>query len=255
MQSFRRFVETHNIYGFKHQNEIEKEENDLPIQSFNINKMMNLVAKAKISGIKRPFVDVIQWGEGTGTVRIKLTPNIRVIIERKSSTLDGESTWITKKVFKIKSNEYAGKEHIVAEELISEIEDLLSSKIDVAGEFNDLFGLTKRVAIDIKNANKYFNFHTIKKVNENNYNIIFNISNYGVGRLGRIIDAGPSPTLVINLAYLPKKGVIKCIVNALDIEEESGSWNQSVPYFISDFTPTQSESEMSKIIFNSIRSI
>lgn len=256
--TFKSFLETKDIFGFDSvkPEEEEKEPDDLPIQSFNSNHLMDLLAKTKLPGLTRPFDSIIIWGNDVGAIKIKLTPNLAISIERKTNDLSGNSLWIIKKLFKIKIREFAGKEDFVASELEKEVMSLAKEPIDVPiKNYKKIEDLTKRIAQQVIAANKYFSFQRIKKINDNNYNILFNITNFGLGKIVRRFKGGPTPAGLVDISYNEQKGIIKCFLTTIGIEGESESWQLDHPYFVGEFAPTQSEKDISKIMYNALHNI
>jgi hypothetical protein len=249
-----------DIYGFVTKEVEKKPDDDLPIQPFYLNKMMDSLAKAKIGGftVSRPFDDFVQFGSVTGAIRARLAPNQDIVIERLTNDLRGRPLWITKKLFSIKTREFVGHEDSVASEIEEHIKELAREQIDsTQTEYRNLFDLTKKISQQVHTANSFFIFDEIKKVSENNYNIKMSVSGAGVGH---IVATGHRPARqvpagIIDMSFDPETGAIKGIVTSVNIEDEGSDWTIGVPYFMGQFSPTQSIDEISKIIISGLKFI
>jgi len=235
-----------DIYGFedKHPKPVEKPDpsDELPIQHFSLNRMLDELARLQVGGFRvtRPFEDEVRWGESDGAIRARLTPNQGVSIERLTSDLEGKPFWITKKLVKMKTNQFAGHEDVVSGEIEEHILSLAREPIDGAVRgYKDIWTLTKRVAEGVKGVNPSFVYQEIKKVSETNYNILFSVANGGVGQIVRNTKGGSTPAGIIDMSYNPERGSIKGILTTIEIEGESSSWVIGIPYFMGEFSPTQ----------------
>lgn len=252
MINFRKFVENKDLYGFTSSIPESEVINDLPIQSIDIDVLMDLVAETKLPDIHRPFSNVIHWGSNPGAIRIRLTPNQAIIIERMTIDFKGKTTWIAKKLFKIKTHEYAHKEEIIADDIQEHILNIAKTPFDVPTQgFKRLLSLTKEIASNVRNSNPYFKVRDIRKINENNYQIIMNVSSHGIGDISGNYRGGPIFEAVIDMSYNDETGLIKAIFQTV----EKSSWVIDIPYWISEFTPTQSDKEISKILATAVNNV
>ncbi len=251
--NFKRFLsENTNIFGFPERPEVKKQEKEiLPIQSVNLELVMNLVAEnTELADPQMPFFSTIEWQ--SNSTRVKLTPNIGVLIERRIRDLTGKPTWITKKLFKIKNHVYAGKEEIVANDISEEVINVAKTPLDIASrDYTGIRKLTQEMANNVKNANELFHIKDVKRVNENNYVITFSISNFGVGDLLGRFKSGPIIQSFINLNYNEEKGLIQIIFENV----EKNSFDIDVPYFSSQFATSQSNKEIVQTLVTAMRSI
>ena len=118
MIKFRTWLEAYeDLFGFEdlqaQQKPPEKKpEDELPIQSFSLNRLMDTLSREKIGDLplRRPFEDQVQWGDNDGAIRARLTPNQGVSIERMTTDLQGKPFWVVKRLVKMKTNDYAGYE-------------------------------------------------------------------------------------------------------------------------------------------------
>jgi hypothetical protein len=191
------------------------------------------------------FTPATLWGDKVGAIRARLTPNKGVIIERRTSDLQGQSLWIVKKTFKIKTEEFVGHEDIVADDVSKHVKIIAHEPIDSAQrEYSGLFGIVRRIVEKVQaKVNPMFTFQEVKKVNENNYNILLSVAGYGQGKLVSRLKPGPSSGGIIDMSYNPETGMVKGILTTIEVEE-SGAWEIDVPYFMGQFAPSQPPEEI-----------
>jgi hypothetical protein len=250
-----------DIYGFedKVKKTEPKPEDELPIQPFYLNKMLDSLEREKVAGYPswRPFEDQVQWGKTSGAIRARLTPNQGVCVERLTNDLEGGRLWVTKRLVKIKTNESQNYEDSVAREIGDLIRDVSKESIDSAGRnYDQLFSLTKRISEFVKhNANKMFVYQEIKKVNDYNYNILMSLPASGVGSVVNKHRASLTAAGIIDVSYDKYLGSIKAILTTVDIQDEGSAWEIDVPYFMGSFAPSQSIDEISKAVINGLKFI
>jgi hypothetical protein len=263
MLKFKLWLEARDLYGFDDAKKIDPamrhDTGDLPIQAFNFNGMLDELERTKVGGVRgsRPFGDQVQWGTVVGATRARLTPNQGILIERKIADLHGEPVWITKRIYKIKSNEFAEQEDNVASEIGEHVQDVAMEQLDTAArDYKNLFVLTSRVAERVKGqAVNMFVYEEIKKVNDNNYNILFSLIGAGVGRILHSRGHSPSytPAGIIDLSYDEHTGIIRSILSTIDIDDDSDPWEISLPYAQNWFGASQKIEEMVNIIIAGLR--
>lgn len=248
-----------NIFGFKEPELPEpRPEDEQPIRVFAGNVLMAELATLKIGNlsVRRPFEDQVQWGSNVGAIRVRLTPNLGVSIERRIMGLEGSPLWITKQLYKIKNAEFAGREDAVAVELAEHVKNLAREAVDSAqAGYRDLHVLVRKITERVKcSANKMFTFQEVKKINDNNYNILLSVANYGQGKLVSRLKPGPSSGGIIDISYDPGNGTIKGIMTTIEVEE-SGAWEVDVPYFMGSFVPSQDAEEIVNTMMAGINNI
>lgn len=235
-------------------------QNEEPIQTFYLNKMMESLAEEKVGAwsSKMRFADEVQWGQTDGAMRARLTPNQGVSIERLTTDLQGHPLWVTKELCKIKTQEFIGHEDLVAREIADHVRLIAREPVDgPQRDYKELFVLTKEIATQVKTANQMFVFQEIKKVNDNNYNIQMSLIGSGVGRIaatgGRA--ARQTPVGIIDMSYDPERGTIKGILTTVDIQDEGSPWQIDIPYFMGQFSPTQPVSEICRAVIAGLKFI
>lgn len=259
MLTFRKFAEAKDLYGFEKEKPIPKFQNDLPVNHFQYNKMFDYLSQTMIGELKiyKPFDDQIQWGNEGGAIRVRLTPNQGINIERLTSDLQGQPLWITKKLLKIKVNEYAGREDIVASDIVDHIKNVAFEPLDgPVADYQKLHILTNKIVEKVKdNIHDMFVYQEVKKVNDNNYNILFSIVGAGVGKLAHRKSGGWTPAGIIDVSYDPRNGSIRGIVNTVSVENDADPWGIDIPYVDSKFSPSQPMSEIVNAIINGLKFI
>lgn len=255
------FRETYpDIFGFdKTEKVIPKPENELPIQPFYLNKMLDSLERQKIGGLFswRPFEDQVQWGKTSGAIRARLTPNQGVCIERLTNDLEGSRLWVVKKLVKIKTDQFQNYEDSVATEVADLVKEVARESVDSAARgYDQLFSLTKKIAEQVKNnANRMFVYQEIKKINDDNYNILMSLPASGVGSIVNKHRANLTAAGIIDVSYDKNTGAIKTILTTVDIQDEGSAWEIDVPYFMGMFAPSQSIDEISKVVINGLKFI
>jgi hypothetical protein len=256
-----------DIHGFedlaakKEQEDGPPEDDELPIRSFNVQWMMDVLSRQKIGGRIRAsegFLDHVIWGEKRqGAIRVHLTPNIEVFIERGITDKEGAFTWVLKAVFKPKLQEYAGKEEIVAREIFEHVEKLYNTPVDSASDDYDmLLHLTKRMANRIRtHAPLIYDYQDVKEVNQNYYIIYFSIRNAGVGKLvGRGPDSGRlSPEVTIDVNFNKERGLLHIIMATVSAGGKASGWEVDLPYLDSWFAPSQNRDEIIETVLTALK--
>jgi hypothetical protein len=183
--SLKTYIEAVADFGFERKKEPEQSVSDSkPIDSFNLEEMMQLVAAKKV-GTFRPrsnFVNELQWGERHGAIRLEVGPNYTFEIQRLGFDLEGNRRWVTKKLFQLDRRGFGGYEESVAEEIHDEILDVFADDMgSPLKDYEKLENLVMKVAEKMKLvAQEKFLFTGIRKINKDAYIIIFEVASGGV---------------------------------------------------------------------------
>jgi hypothetical protein len=266
MNNFKSYFENDNfdIFGF---NQLEKErdnlsdkpDDDMPITLFSVDWLMNSLARKRINNVKanHDFLDEIYWGnKKVGTIRVRLTPNTNVYIERLMADLEGNPIWICKRLFKIDQRDFQGKEDIVADDIFKEVIKIDSEKFEAAkADWKDLQLLVSKLVQRIRTAHgDIFMYQDVKKVRKNYYVIWFSIAGAGTGRLlhtGRRSQRTPEAT--VDVAYDDVAGTIHIILSTVSGGDEGLSWEIDVPYLDAFYAPSQSREEIVDTIVTALK--
>ncbi len=265
---FRQFIERRDIFGFeeleaqKEKEEDKPQDDDKPIKPFSTQWFMDVLARKKIGGRLKPssaFLDEVIWGEKKqqGTVRVRVTPNIGVYIERLTDDLLGAPTWILKRVFKPKLQEYAGREEEVAKEVFVEVEKVYNEAIDsTAEDHKNFLTFVKRLSDRVKAAAPLiYDYQDTKEVNKDYYIVYFNIRSAGIGKL---LTKGHrsgslSPEITIDINFNRERGLIHIIMATVSFGGEGQGWVVDIPYLDAWYAPSQTRDEIIDTIITSIK--
>ena len=248
---YKDFMEWKDVFGFDSKPRGQKKELKvkLPTHKFDVEYMCQHLSEQKL-GEKTPslkFVDVVQWGENEGAVKIRLGTGINVFIERLTHDLQGTPQWLAKKVYQINREGYGGFETYVANELMSEVVKINERKLDTPkNKWENIEKLIMDMANKLRSvARSIFVFEGIHKLKDDHYVIYFSVRGHGVEAPGhrRVIQ---NQTDVV---FEEETGLLK-IVNT-NVEAGVGSsnkWEIMPADSIMYFAPTQSNGEIIETI-------
>ena len=234
-------------------------EDEMPVKPFSVQWLMDTLARKSIGNrIKsnHAFLDQVQWGGNEiGGVRVRLTPNITIFIERKIVDLEGTNTWILKNVFKPKLKEYAGKEEFVAADVFKSVEKIYFDKLEVAAERYEVLNLAKRLSSRVRaHAPDLYIFQDIKEVRKDYYIVYFNLRGMGVGKLAsRTRNVTQTPEATIDVHFDKKRGVIHIIVSTVSIGQDGGDWEIDIPYLDAFYAPTQPKDDIIDTVLTALK--
>lgn len=268
MKLFKSFIEGNtDPFGFDelekrkdNQDVVPREEEELPIRPFSVQWFSDVLARQKIHGrisSSHAFLDEVIWGEKKiGSVRVRLSPNITIFIEKLTEDLLGAPTWVLKRVLRPKLREYAGKEEEVSYEVFEEVQNLYDQGIDSAAEkYDGLLTLTKRMADRVRtHAPLIYDYQDTKQVNKNYYIIYFSIRNAGVGKLvSRGQQTTQSPEATIDVNFNQERGLIHVILTTVSIGGKGQGWEIDLPYLDGYFAPSQKKDEIINTILTALK--
>jgi len=185
--SFKKFYEMTDIFGFekdKHKDEVPDAMLSKPLYQFDLEEMINLLAKKKIGtfyGIPY-FTNEIRWGERPGAVKLEVDTGYTFFIKKLATDRQGNPRWITKKSFQLNRNGYGGYEDSVAQEVFETIKNTYDGNIELPPDswenldnlVMDIYGQMKRCAKPI------FIPEGIKKLSEHAYILKLGVRAQGV---------------------------------------------------------------------------
>lgn len=247
---FKTFFEARDIFGFD--DKVAPEEKlppQEPIKAFNFEYMMEILSQNRI-GAKSPkmkFMNEIRWGDNFGAVRMVVTPQHAFMIQKLGKDLEGQDAWITKKRFQLNRMGYGGYEEAVASEVFDEIKKLSEGGVDSAKKEMDQLGrLTERIAVKMqKVAQTKFIYEGIKKINDNEYQIVFAVNSYGLEAPGqRRVEQH-----ITQIRFDPEMGLIRC--SGYDVESPTGGpheWKIMPADLEANFSPAQDRSEIEEVV-------
>lgn len=267
--NFRLFTENRfkDVFGFddiaarKEEEQKQKpQDEDKPIRAFNVQWMMDVLARKKLGGrvkATEAFLDHVTWGEREGAVRVRLTPNIEVQLERRITDKEGATVWVLKRLFKPKLEEFAGKEEIVANEVFEEVEEVWQEAIpSAADEYKNLLHLSKRMTDRIRShAPDLYDYQDTTQINKDYYILYFAIRNAGVGKLVSRSPSGGrfSPEVTVDVNFNREKGLLHIIVSTVSFGGEGSGWEVDLPWLDSWYAPSQKQDEIIDTVLTSIK--
>lgn len=250
---FKTWLEAVDIFGFEAQPRKEESDDSIlskPISSFNTELMMEILSHKKIGlhSPNMPFVSEIQWGTEPGSaVKLEIDTGYTFHLKKLAVDLLGQKRWITKKLFQLNRHGYGGHEDSVAGEIYEHLTNAMKSSMDSPKqEYNDLENLTVHLTGRIRRVVKdLFLYQGIKKVDENNYLIMFEMRGHGV--------EAPDHTRVeknlTQVTYDKESGTIR--VQNYNVESPVGkghSWSLGLQDIDLYFLPSQTREEISEAV-------
>ncbi len=227
-----------------------------PIKMFGREKLMSELAHYRVgptTGVK--LLGEVRWGEGSGAVRVRLSPNYLVMVERLTDDLNGNSVWVCKRTAKVKVGEFSGEEPTVAVDIAKQVSEVADTAIDAAQSAFKMDPLIKRLVEKVKRLSGPFIYERTNRSGPDWYTILFGTIDSGVGQLVRQTRAGTTPAGLLEVAFMRNRGVVKGIFTTIGVSGTSGQWQLQVPYFTGEFVPTQPLEEIASILFSGIRLI
>jgi hypothetical protein len=247
---FKEFFEATDIFGFEDKTVPDQPETpETPVNTFSVGTMMDYLSKWKI-GAKTPhvkFMNEIRWGQNFGAVRLVVSPKMAFMVQKLGKDLEGQDAWITKKRFQLNRTGYGGFEEAVASEIFDVIKELSEGGVDSAKkEVERLDRLTERISMKMqKVAQNKFIYEGIKKISDNEYQIVFAVNSYGL--------EAPSQRRVeqhiTQVKFDPEVGLIKC--SDFKIESPTGGpheWRIMPADLEVNFSPAQDREEIEEVI-------
>lgn len=254
VRGFKTWLEFKDIFGFDKNTSVEKTyQNDMPIKSFDLEKLFSMLASKKIGTHegRSNFINEVQWGSNTGSIKCWCGTGLNLMIDRLGNDLNGHPVWYTKRIFQINRGGYGGYEDIVANEVLDEVQVINKEETDSPKkEYEKLENLVMQMADSIKrNAKNIFIFEGIKKISDSNYIIRLGVRGHGQQAPGQQ-RVEENQTSVI---FEKEKGMIR-ILN-YNIESGMGQHEWAIEASDTDlnFFPTQSNSEIIETITNTLK--
>jgi hypothetical protein len=258
---FRHFLqkEGYEIFGFDNETskgdkerspnfETHDRDRDKPMHRFNLDYTTQIVSQHSLGEktAKRLFFDKVQWGEGVGAVQLRFGTKLDVIIERQSYDLRGDPVWVTKKVFNLNREYFAGREDSVAYELIKALEEANDGPVD--GPKRDFEDFEKLVKIITHRTGKVVNdplfFEELRKLNDHEYIIKFGCRGHGV----QAPDQQRIEQVQLHLKYHQDKGTIQVIETNIESTLARHDWVIMPSDFELIFMPSQPQDEITNTL-------
>jgi hypothetical protein len=233
----------------------EKKVSDTPIHRFDIEEMARILKKRKLP-TRHPyvkFINEIYWGTGKdpGDLRLWISPEYSIGIEKLHRDLKGENTWVLKKHLQINRDGFGGYELSVADEVFDQIEWLDKQPLDTPKkEFKEFENLVVAIASKMRRvAKEEFIFDGVTKLSENNYIIRLNVRGQGV----QAQDQKRVLQLHTNVVFEETNGKIHIFCQNVETPLSGYVWDIMPSDRNLYFLPTQSRDEISECLGTFIR--
>lgn len=250
-----------DIFGFnksiKHKDNFNKE----IVDTVNPDIITNQLLKMKL-GNKTPssnFNNQIVWSNSTNDkLKLEISPygSLRAIIKREIANSEGEPTWITKYVHLLPDDDEKINELDFAFKLFEKLKKIENSDIDSNSKKINFESLVIKIAeeIKLKKPCQWMIFNRIKKINDNYYVIMLNMTGNG---LESSSGSGPSNKIEqyhVNITFNNKSGIIRSFGSAIESSKKVSQWHTGVPDWDENFITSQKNEEIISCITNSLKS-
>lgn len=247
---FKTWLEQNDIFGFDKPAKIEPRSiiEEEPIKSFNSEYAIDLLLEKNLNSKHAfsRFSNEIQWGSGSGAIKLKISPMFDAFIYNLIHDLEGNPTWICRKVFQINNKDFAGRERVVSEDLFEQIQKIDQSGLLYAKEEMDFASFVSALVNRLKHfKSEIFYYKGTKKLHENNYLTWFEIKGQGSGRVAGSHAAASILQMITDMSFNPKTGLIRLMLtNVNDNVDEPTSWELWYSDFNEQYSPIQSRDEI-----------
>lgn len=231
---------------------------DDPIQALAVTRIMKHLLKLRIANIKpiERFDDEIRWGEHSGSVRVKLTPNASIVISQATNDLNGNIVWVCKGFYHLDAEKFTGHEEALAKEIYEKILEVAKQPIDnTTTNYTGLINLVKEVARMLRvQLPEIYTYDEIKQVSIDEFIIMFSVRGVGHGKVVRQRQrGGNSPFMNVDISFNPNTGCIRVILTTTTIAADGGGWDIDIPFFDEKFMPSQDSKNVIAPILTAIR--
>lgn len=252
-----------NMFGsdseieFNYKKPILRGPNDLPIERFNIQRLIEKLQKTDL-GLKRGksgFFNECQWGEKSGAIKVVITPKINVKIQKLHNDLEGNPVWIMKKYFFIDDANFAGKEDVVAYEIFDQVKRINDEQLEVANKNIDLKEIINNLSgkLDKLESSSLLPGHSIKKVSDNEYVLFYYLRGSGASTYVGARNARNVMEVVVDLSIDKHTGLIRSIISVVNSQDEGASWQIQPADFNEFFMPSQDKREIIESIITALK--
>ena len=248
--SFKTWLEFNDIFGFEKEqiNFNQKYDEELPLIKFDASRAIELLSERNLNNNFpfSKFSNQVQWGNGAGSVKITISPMNDSFIHTLINDLEGQPTWICRKVFQIDTKNYGGREEIVSEDLFQEIKNINYENILYPQDNMDLISFVSKFANRLRQfKSEIFYYKGIKKISENNYNIWFEIKGQGTGRIAGSQSMNAVLQMITDVSFNPTSGLMKIMLtNVNDLSDSPTSWELWYSDFNELYSPKQNFDEI-----------
>jgi len=255
MRGFRGWVmgEGRDIFGFHKEREeaAPSEPQDEPIIGISTDVVVEYMMSRPIRGNKPVclFSNEIQWGEGTGAVKMKLSPlgSFKVFIRKMMPNLEGIQTWVCKRIVSYEEILHSTKrfDERIAGEMMEMIEGVEAQQFEAPNpEYDRLEGLTRRMARRVSRVDimpEIFIYMGVKPAKTpNNWLIVFECRGHGV----EAPEGHRLEQFHINLSHNPSTGMIRCFGQNIESHKKVHEWAPQPSEWDEYFSTSQPEDDI-----------
>lgn len=259
MQGFRNWVigEGRDIFGFRREREekLPTDPQDEPIIGIKADMVVEYMMSRAIRGVSpiMRFSNEIQWGEGTGAVRMKLAPlgAFKVIIRSLQPDLEGVQRWTCRRIVAYQEILHSTKsfDERIASEMMDVIEEVESQQVKAPNpEYDGLEGLTRKIARRASRQDvmpEIFIYKGVQQAkNPNNWMIVFECRGHGVEAPG----GNRVEQFSIDMSHNPKTGMIRSIGQLVESPTKGHVWGIQPSEWDECFSSGQAEGEIIKVV-------
>lgn len=256
MATFRDWLvrEGRDIFGFERRSHREapvKKACDKPITDISSDIVAEMIMSRDVDGVKpvSEFSNQIRWGEGTGAVKMVVTPlgSYKSIIRRMQPDLEGHDVWVCKKVLPYK--EILEANQVVDEDLawliLGQVEAVRRQDIEAPShDYSGLGSLIRKAARTLQRRDiqpEIFLYRGIREVKQGlNYLIVFEVRGQGVEAPG----SSRVEQFLVDISYNPSTGMIRSFGHDVQSPTRGHVWYPQPSEWDEYFSSGQKEDEI-----------
>jgi hypothetical protein len=184
-------------------------------------------------------------GDQAGAIKIDVSPlgSYKIIARRKIKDIQGEDTWVCKKVFPLDENEHNNNEIPLAHSIYDDLVEINKTLLEgPKREFPEFERLVEKLTSAVRqNYPSYCMFPKgLKKMNEDYFKIYFEFKGHGVEAPTR----GRAEQFDIDVLWDRNKGLVRIWGYDIDSKVRQHTWNVQPSEFDEWFSPSQPPEEI-----------
>jgi hypothetical protein len=230
----------------------DDDQGEAPLTPLDIGYVINCLKKSAVGtkwSTPNDFFGELQWGDGSGALRLEFNPPAsRIVVRKLIYDVDSQPTWICKKVVEIQ-NLYDKHPDSLTALLFGVLEEVDHEGLDSpVNDFEGMQRLVIRIAgkLRSRNTQNVFVYEGIRMVKENKEYII----HWGVTGMGRQARGQRRiDQFAVHCTYDPKFGTVKVSGTEIGGKLDNYSWYYDQPSnFCETFVPSQGEDEIATMV-------
>lgn len=214
-----------------------------------INELTRMPPIAGNIGAAQIWEDTVVWGnDNAGAIKVAATPlgSLKLVVRRLVKDLQGENTWVFRKVFPLRDDIDQYHESVIAGNVYDTVVEISQEPLEAPdAEYEELDRLANKLWHTTKKQHpSYIMFPTsFRKQNENYYKLVYEMRGQGAGSpyQGK---TGRTERFDIDLIYEPNSGMIRCFGYDIDSSMRERSWMIQTPEWDEKFSPRQDSDEI-----------